>query len=121
MKLYAIDVQIHQIDPAWPVTAQPTNSIHLNPKFLKTTPATTKSKVAAASPIEVATPTAPVLPTKPVSADLDKETRLMQEQLMQKQKELLELQRKTLELEVLQTQVKLQEQMKAGGVPSVAT
>ncbi|XP_048526467.1 pre-mRNA cleavage complex 2 protein Pcf11 isoform X1 [Dendroctonus ponderosae] len=121
MKLYAIDVQIHQIDPAWPVTAQPTNSIHLNPKFLKTTPATTKSKVAAASPIEVVTPTAPVLPTKPVSADLDKETRLMQEQLMQKQKELLELQRKTLELEVLQTQVKLQEQMKAGGVPSVAT
>lgn len=46
----------------------------------------------------------------------------MQEQLMQKQKELLELQRKTLELEVLQTQVKLQEQMKAGGaVPSPAT
>lgn len=37
MKLYAIDVQIHQIDPAWPVTAQPSNSIHLNPKFLKNT------------------------------------------------------------------------------------
>lgn len=34
MKLYAIDVQIHQIDPAWPVTAQPTNSIHFNPRFL---------------------------------------------------------------------------------------
>lgn len=39
MKLYAIDVQISLLDPAWPVTAKPSpnNSIHFNPKFLKTT------------------------------------------------------------------------------------
>lgn len=37
-KLYAIDVQINLLDPAWPVTAKPpSNSIHFNPKFLKTT------------------------------------------------------------------------------------
>lgn len=37
MKLYAIDVQISLLDPAWPVTAKPppNNSIHFNPKFLK--------------------------------------------------------------------------------------
>lgn len=40
---------------------------------------------------------------------LDKNTLLMQEQLIQKQKELLELQQQKLELEVLQTKVKLQE------------
>lgn len=45
-------------------------------------------------------------------ATIDKETLLMQEKLIQKQKELLELQQKRLELEVLQTKVKLQEQMK---------
>lgn len=41
----------------------------------------------------------------------------MQEKLIQKQKELLELQQKRLELEVLQTKVKLQEQMKSTNVP----
>lgn len=47
-----------------------------------------------------------------VPGNVDKETLLMQEKLIQKQKELLELQQKKLELEVLQTQVKLQEQIK---------
>lgn len=47
-----------------------------------------------------------------IPGPVDKETLLMQEQLIQKQKELLELQQKKLELEVLQTQVKLQEQIK---------
>ncbi|XP_060530658.1 uncharacterized protein LOC132704583 [Cylas formicarius] len=103
MKLYAIDVQISMIDPAWPVTAQPSNSIHLNPKFLKST----------------TTSTAKEAPPKGTSTDIDKETLLMQEQLIQKQKELLELQRKTLELEVLQTQVKLQEQLKSGAPPNI--
>lgn len=51
------------------------------------------------------------------SATIDKETLLMQEKLIQKQKELLELQQKKLELEVLQTKVKLQEQMKNTNVP----
>ncbi|XP_050299204.1 pre-mRNA cleavage complex 2 protein Pcf11 isoform X2 [Anthonomus grandis grandis] len=123
MKLYAIDVQIHQIDPAWPVTALPSNSIHLNPKFLKNTPTTSKAKMPTGTTdtVSAALPTVtPVVPTL-VAADIDKETLQMQEQLIKKQKELLELQKKTLELEVLQTQVKLQEQMKAGGVPPIST
>ncbi|XP_066254099.1 polyadenylation and cleavage factor homolog 11-like isoform X1 [Euwallacea similis] len=117
MKLYAIDVQIHQIDPAWPVTAQPANSIHLNPRFLINSTPTSQSNnyqktEPSATPNSV--PLKPALSaTSPPSADM--ETLLMQEQLIQKQKELLVLQRKTLELEVLQTQVKLQEQIKAGG------
>ncbi|XP_056632001.1 pre-mRNA cleavage complex 2 protein Pcf11 isoform X1 [Diorhabda sublineata] len=103
MKLYAIDVQINQLDPAWPVTAKlPSNSIHLNPKFLK--PTSTPSQKG-----KTETEPTPVIPGAPA---VDKETLLMQEQLIQKQKELLELQQKRLELEVLQTQVKLQEQIK---------
>ncbi|XP_066141095.1 polyadenylation and cleavage factor homolog 11-like isoform X2 [Euwallacea fornicatus] len=117
MKLYAIDVQIHQIDPAWPVTAQPANNINLNSRFLinstcinqannsqKTEPSATPGPVSVKPALSaISAPSA------------DMETLLMQEQLIQKQKELLVLQRKTLELEVLQTQVKLQEQIKAGG------
>lgn len=42
-KLYALDVRVNQIDPAWPVTPLPAeakeatspSSIHVNPKFLK--------------------------------------------------------------------------------------
>lgn len=47
------------------------------------------------------------------SNPVDKETLLMHEKLIQKQKELIELQQKKLELEVLQTKVKLQGQMKS--------
>lgn len=45
---------------------------------------------------------------------MDAETLKMQEKLIQKQKELIELQQKKLELEVLQTQVKLREQISNG-------
>ncbi|VEN50304.1 unnamed protein product [Callosobruchus maculatus] len=107
MKLYAIDVQISLLDPAWPVTAKPpSNSIHFNPKFLKSNQPQAKAKDE----------TPPILSTNPPSA-LDKETLMMQEKLIQKQKELLELQQKKLELEVLQTKVKLQEQIKSGVLP----
>lgn len=100
MKLYAIDVQISLLDPAWPVTAKPPpNSIHFNPKFLKNTTSPNLKPKSEAKPTIIPGP-------------VDKETLLMQEQLIQKQKELLELQQKKLELEVLQTQVKLQEQIK---------
>ena len=38
-KLYALDLRVQQIDPAWPITATPPEkgigSIHVNPKFLK--------------------------------------------------------------------------------------
>lgn len=33
-KLYALDVRVKSIDPAWPVTAPLPTSIHLNPAFL---------------------------------------------------------------------------------------
>lgn len=35
-RLYAIDVRVNLLDPAWPITAQPPveASIHVNPKFL---------------------------------------------------------------------------------------
>ncbi|KAJ8927145.1 hypothetical protein NQ314_020418 [Rhamnusium bicolor] len=96
-KLYAIDVQINFLDPAWPVTAKPPpNSIHFNPKFLKTTATTTKTKIE--------TEPTQILTSSTVPGNIDKETLLMQEKLIQKQKELLELQQKKLELEVLQTQ-----------------
>ncbi|CAH1974031.1 unnamed protein product [Acanthoscelides obtectus] len=107
MKLYAIDVQISLLDPAWPVTAKPpSNSIHFNPKFLKSNPPQGKMKEE----------TPPTVSANPPST-IDKETLLMQEKLIQKQKELLELQQKKLELEVLQTKVKLQEQIKSGVLP----
>ncbi|KAJ8944029.1 hypothetical protein NQ318_021745 [Aromia moschata] len=110
MKLYAIDVQINLLDPAWPVTAKPpSNSIHFNPKFLKTT---------TASKPKLETETSQIITTS-VPGSINKETLLMQEKLIQKQKELLELQQKKLELEVLQTQVKLQEQIK-NNVPVVS-
>lgn len=103
MKLYAIDVQIRMLDPAWPVTAQPTsNSIHLNPKFLKTT----KSEIATPIPEATTTP-------------MDMETFTMQQKLIQKQKELIELQQKKLKLELLQTQVKLQKQLENNPTPAV--
>ena len=37
-KLYALDVRVNQIDPAWPVTAplpeKSVANIHINPRFL---------------------------------------------------------------------------------------
>lgn len=37
-KLYALDIRVQKIDPAWPITAKaeetPVASIHVNPKFL---------------------------------------------------------------------------------------
>lgn len=93
-KLYAINVQISMLDPAWPVTAQPpSNKIHFNPKFLNP-----KSKDHT-------------IATNSSSTNLDVATFSMQQELFQKQQELLELQQKKVELELLQTQVKLQKQL----------
>ena len=55
-RLYALDIRIQMIDPAWPVTAQPPEepiaSIHVNPKFLikVTEPAGTRSRHAVFNP-----------------------------------------------------------------------
>ncbi|KAK4887613.1 hypothetical protein RN001_003884 [Aquatica leii] len=106
-KLYALDVQITQLDPAWPVTAPPPSSIHFNPKFLKTT--TTTVSGTATTPI-VSKSNSNSLITNTSSSSLDPKTLSMQQKLINKQKELLELQQRKLQLELLQTQVKLQEQ-----------
>jgi hypothetical protein len=34
-KLFALDARVNAIDPAWPITASPPSSIHVNPKFLQ--------------------------------------------------------------------------------------
>lgn len=37
-KLYALDVKVNSVDPAWPIKLPPptpNSSIHVNPKFLK--------------------------------------------------------------------------------------
>ncbi|XP_044747755.1 uncharacterized protein LOC123308987 isoform X2 [Coccinella septempunctata] len=108
-KLYAIDVQIRVLDPAWPVTAPvPKNCIHLNPKFLKNT--------SGANPNQSSSPVIPNIPANTNPTTLD-----MQQQLIQKQKELLELQQKKLELELLQTKVRLREQISANTVPGAST
>ncbi|XP_017783738.1 PREDICTED: uncharacterized protein LOC108567653 isoform X2 [Nicrophorus vespilloides] len=93
-KLYALDVQTKQVDPAWPITAPPPN-IHFNPKFFK--PNATKEAPKPAINNIVSTATDPT-------------TLEMQQKILSKQKQLLELQQKKLELELLQTQVKMKEE-----------
>ncbi|KAM5126894.1 pre-mRNA cleavage complex 2 protein Pcf11 [Mantella aurantiaca] len=112
-KLYALDVRVNQVDPAWPVKPLPPNvntaSIHVNPKFLN-------------KPEESTTPPTPV--PKPVPSRTNpelpkphlKQEQLIRQQLLMKQKQLLELQQKKLELELEQTKAQL-----ANSVSSVPT
>uniref|UniRef100_T1J1R3 CID domain-containing protein n=1 Tax=Strigamia maritima TaxID=126957 RepID=T1J1R3_STRMM len=89
-KLYAIDMRVHQMDPAWPISAPTANqSIHVNPKFLK-------------SPKEEETAS--------VKANQEIEEAEMRRQLIAKQQELLKLQQQKLELELLQAKNRLEEQ-----------
>uniref|UniRef100_A0A224X4V7 Pre-mRNA cleavage complex 2 protein Pcf11 n=1 Tax=Panstrongylus lignarius TaxID=156445 RepID=A0A224X4V7_9HEMI len=94
-KLFALDVRVHAIDPAWPITATPQSvRIHVNPKFLQ-----------AHVPSSSATPT-PAESSQPISDGV------MREELLKQQKELLELQKRKVELELLQTKAILEEQQK---------
>ncbi|KAI9553963.1 hypothetical protein GHT06_019234 [Daphnia sinensis] len=115
-KLYALDVRVKSIDPAWPVTAPLPTSIHLNPAFLpkeervgykpnSTKKSSSSSDTKPTKP--VAKTTQPVVPTVPASDLCETE---MRESLLKKQKELLELQQKKLEIELLQTKARLQQQ-----------
>lgn len=109
-KLYAIDVQIKSLDPAWPVTAQaPSNSIHFNPKFLKTVSCLDLYGRANLTGCFLLQPSTKLKGTMDQNTTSSNDTLRMQQQLIEKQKELLELQQKKLELELLQTQVKLRE------------
>ncbi|MEQ2215781.1 hypothetical protein XENOCAPTIV_005920, partial [Xenoophorus captivus] len=84
-KLYALDVRVNSLDPAWPIKPLPPNinsSIHVNPRFLKqVAPATTPSSLT--------------------------QEQLIRQQLLAKQKQLLELQQKKIELELEQTKAQL--------------
>ncbi|KAF5906966.1 pre-mRNA cleavage complex 2 protein Pcf11-like, partial [Clarias magur] len=89
-KLYALDVRVNSIDPAWPIKPLPPNvnaSIHVNPKFLK--------------------PTEEIAPHPPVSEKNLAEEQIIRQQLLAKQKQLLELQQKKIELELEQTKAQL--------------
>ncbi|XP_006763805.1 PREDICTED: pre-mRNA cleavage complex 2 protein Pcf11 isoform X2 [Myotis davidii] len=105
-KLYALDVRVNSLDPAWPIKPLPpnvnTSSIHVNPKFLNK------------SPEEPSTPgtvvTSPSISTPPIVPDIQKnltQEQLIRQQLLAKQKQLLELQQKKLELELEQAKAQL--------------
>ncbi|MBN3285974.1 PCF11 protein, partial [Polyodon spathula] len=103
-KLYALDVRVNTIDPAWPIKPLPpnvnTSSIHVNPKFLN-------------KPTEeIATPrtSAPQIPATTVASESPKDVsqeQIIRQQLLAKQKQLIELQQKKLELELEQTKAQL--------------
>ncbi|XP_008566450.1 PREDICTED: pre-mRNA cleavage complex 2 protein Pcf11 isoform X2 [Galeopterus variegatus] len=105
-KLYALDVRVNSLDPAWPIKPLPpnvnTSSIHVNPKFLNK------------SPEEPSTPgtvvSSPSMSTSPIVPDIQKnltQEQLIRQQLLAKQKQLLELQQKKLELELEQAKAQL--------------
>ncbi|XP_018105873.1 pre-mRNA cleavage complex 2 protein Pcf11 isoform X2 [Xenopus laevis] len=100
-KLYALDVRVNQIDPAWPIKPLPpnvnTSSIHVNPKFLNKPEETPPAKVPSAVPPRA---------NPEVQKQLSQE-QLIRQQLLVKQKQLLELQQKKLELELEQTREQL--------------
>ncbi|KFO88076.1 Pre-mRNA cleavage complex 2 protein Pcf11, partial [Buceros rhinoceros silvestris] len=104
-KLYALDVRVNSLDPAWPIKPLPpnvnTSSIHVNPKFLN------KSPEESTAPTSAVTPGASTPPAVPeIQKNLTQE-QLIRQQLLAKQKQLLELQQKKLELELEQTKAQL--------------
>ncbi|XP_043927937.1 pre-mRNA cleavage complex 2 protein Pcf11 [Protopterus annectens] len=109
-KLYALDVRVNTLDPAWPIKPLPPNintSIHVNPKFLNKTPeenvpATVASGGASGSEVQ---------------KSLTQE-QVIRQQLLAKQKQLLELQQKKLELELEQTKAQLAASLGAQQVSS---
>ncbi|NXS31802.1 PCF11 protein, partial [Pomatostomus ruficeps] len=104
-KLYALDVRVNSLDPAWPIKPLPpnvnTSSIHVNPKFLNKSP---EESNAPTSAVSSGASTPPAVPE--IQKNLTQE-QLIRQQLLAKQKQLLELQQKKLELELEQTKAQL--------------
>ncbi|NWY62734.1 PCF11 protein, partial [Chionis minor] len=104
-KLYALDVRVNSLDPAWPIKPLPpnvnTSSIHVNPKFLNKSP---EESTAPTSAVSSGASTPPAVPE--IQKNLTQE-QLIRQQLLAKQKQLLELQQKKLELELEQTKAQL--------------
>ncbi|KAH0625230.1 hypothetical protein JD844_033535 [Phrynosoma platyrhinos] len=110
-KLYALDVRVNSVDPAWPIKPLPpnvnTSSIHVNPKFLNKSPeeSPVPSSTVCSSPVSCsAVSSTPIVPE--IQKNLTQE-QLIRQQLLAKQKQLLELQQKKLELELEQTKAQL--------------
>ncbi|XP_030055959.1 pre-mRNA cleavage complex 2 protein Pcf11 isoform X2 [Microcaecilia unicolor] len=105
-KLFALDVRVNSLDPAWPIKPVPpnvnTSSIHVNPKFLNKSPEEAIPPSTSASTLGI--PATPNVPE--VQKNLTQE-QLIRQQLLAKQKQLLELQQKKLELELEQTKAQL--------------
>ncbi|XP_075402488.1 pre-mRNA cleavage complex 2 protein Pcf11 isoform X2 [Tenrec ecaudatus] len=105
-KLYALDVRVNSLDPAWPIKPLPpnvnTSSIHVNPKFLNKSPEEPSTPGTVVSSPNVSTP--PIVPD--IQKNLTQE-QLIRQQLLVKQKQLLELQQKKLELELEQAKAQL--------------
>ncbi|NXN91668.1 PCF11 protein, partial [Rhinopomastus cyanomelas] len=104
-KLYALDVRVNSLDPAWPIKPLPpnvnTSSIHVNPKFLNKSP---EESTAPTSTVTSGASTPPAVPE--IQKNMTQE-QLIRQQLLAKQKQLLELQQKKLELELEQTKAQL--------------
>ncbi|KAM9220738.1 pre-mRNA cleavage complex 2 protein Pcf11 isoform 3-T3 [Dugong dugon] len=105
-KLYALDVRVNSLDPAWPIKPLPpnvnTSSIHVNPKFLNKSPEEPSTPGTVVSSPSISTP--PIIPD--IQKNLTQE-QLIRQQLLAKQKQLLELQQKKLELELEQAKAQL--------------
>ncbi|XP_006508335.1 pre-mRNA cleavage complex 2 protein Pcf11 isoform X1 [Mus musculus] len=105
-KLYALDVRVNSLDPAWPIKPLPpnvnTSSIHVNPKFLNKSPDEPSTPGTVVSSPSISTP--PIVPD--IQKNLTQE-QLIRQQLLAKQKQLLELQQKKLELELEQAKAQL--------------
>ncbi|NWT83592.1 PCF11 protein, partial [Lanius ludovicianus] len=104
-KLYALDVRVNSLDPAWPIKPLPpnvnTSSIHVNPKFLNKSPEESNAPTSAVTSGASSPPAVPE-----IQKNLTQE-QLIRQQLLAKQKQLLELQQKKLELELEQTKAQL--------------
>ncbi|XP_026183584.1 pre-mRNA cleavage complex 2 protein Pcf11 [Mastacembelus armatus] len=106
-KLYALDVRVNSLDPAWPIKPLPPTvnaSIHVNPKFL------IQSEEASSPqpiPTKVPPPAPPPQPVPAMSQSSLTQEQLIRQQLLAKQKQLLELQQKKIELELEQTKAQL--------------
>ncbi|XP_041863791.1 pre-mRNA cleavage complex 2 protein Pcf11 [Melanotaenia boesemani] len=106
-KLYALDVRVNSLDPAWPIKPLPPTvnaSIHVNPRFLKQPEEATSPQPAPTQ----ATPAPPAPQPAPAMAQSSlTQEQLIRQQLLAKQKQLLELQQKKIELELEQTKAQL--------------
>ncbi|XP_010862672.4 pre-mRNA cleavage complex 2 protein Pcf11 isoform X2 [Esox lucius] len=108
-KLYALDVRVNSLDPAWPIKPLPPTvnaSIHVNPRFLKHPEEVTSPRALSPPPVLSSPgPKTAVVPS--ISEKSITQEQVIRQQLLAKQKQLLELQQKKIELELEQTKAQL--------------